>query len=298
MGVRKISADDNGRKHLTVNFRDNGSAYEHRFIHKYYLSAEDKGKLLPVDLLVLAMCLDEDNYELWNGIVPEVVEGCTIFYQDIGAEKRVESDLARRGLLAITKYYKDQRAELTPEEIRVALNLNEWLREYEKKLLAKQLSIEEELKDGLRGKDPFLVDYEIELKINFYVREDDLFYENDDANKYDCDSHSALMCCVKHIDIRSGEIGTPDYRGLGDDQDHSNICNIDHPDPIFRVKHCTLFHELTYRHDVPFKHLGRIGMIWAEFEVLYQNMVDIDLSGERIVARQQDTWQGKLSDHG
>lgn len=295
MGVRKISVDENGRKHLTINYRENEHAHEHRFIHKYYLSAEDKGKLLPVDLVALEVDHHED---IWEGIVPEVVEGCTLFYQDIGAEKQVDSDLARRGLLAIAAYNRELRAELTQEEVRTALNLNEWLREYEKKLLAKQLSLEKELKDGLRGKDPFLVDYEIELKIYFYVREDDPFYENDEANKYDCDSHSAQMVKMKHIDISTGNVGTPDYRGLGDEQDHSNICDIEHPDPLFRVKHCTLFHELTYGHDVPFKHLGRIGIICADFEVLYQNMVDIDLSGERIVARQQDTWQRKLTDHG
>lgn len=84
-------------------------------------------------------------------------------------------------------YWQDRRAELSPEEVRVALNLNEWLREYEKLLLAKQLSIENKLMDGLRGSDPFLVDFEIELTLDFYVREDDPFYDNDDANKHDWD---------------------------------------------------------------------------------------------------------------
>jgi hypothetical protein len=142
------------------------------------------------------------------------------------------------------------------------------IREYEKKLLSKQSSIAEELKNGLRGKYPFLVDYEIELKLHFCVREDDLFYENDAANKYDMDIDAGLMCNMKHIDICTGEIDTPDYRGLGDDQDHSNICNLDHCNHIYRVKHCTLFHELTDHYGVPHKHLGRIGMICAEFEVV------------------------------
>lgn len=296
--VRKISTNDSGCKHLTINYIDNESNHEHRYIHKYYLSAEDKGKLLPVDLVALEASLDENHSNLWKGIVPNTVKGCTILYQDIGAEKLVDSDLARRGLLAIASYHKDQRAELTPEELHAALNLNEWLRGYEKTLLAKQLSLEEDLKNCLRGNDPFLVDYEIDLKLDFYLREDDPFYDNQEAHKYDCDGDSGLMCIVKHIDYRKGAIGTPDYRGLGDDQDHSNIWRIDHCNPIYRVKHCSLFHELTDHYDVPIKHLIRIGCICAEFEVLYQNMVDIDLSGELIVARQQDTWQGKLKEHG
>ena len=163
MSVRKITVDENGWKHLTINYYRNEFDHKKRYIHKYYLSAEDKGKLLPIDLDALETSLDEDRRGLWTGIVPDVVKGCTIIYQDLGAEKRVDSDLARRGGLAIAEYYKDMKAELTPQELRAALNLNEWLLEYEKKLLAKQLSIEEELKNGLRGNDPFLVDYELSL---------------------------------------------------------------------------------------------------------------------------------------
>lgn len=297
MRVRKISVDKSGNDTLTVRYKDSEYDLKNRYIHKYYLSAKDKGKLSPIDLDALETSTGADHYELWTGKIPEVVNGCTILYQDIGSEKQVDSDLVRRGLLAIAGYYKDRRSELTPEELRAALNLNDWLREYEKTLLARQLCLEEELRNGLRGNDPFLVDYEIDLNLQFYVREDDLFYDNEEADKYDWDNHSALMLSLKGVEAHSSraEIHDPNYRGLGDDQDHNDIRDHEHINPIYRAMHCTLFHELTNHCAVPFKHLIRIGLICAEFVVQHQNYVNIDLTGERIFARQQDTWQGKLN---
>jgi hypothetical protein len=36
------------------------------------------------------------------------------------------------------------------------------------------------------------------------------------------------------------------------------------------------------------KHMGRIGMIWADFKVLHKGMVLLDLKGERPLARWLD----------
>lgn len=297
MGRVESSNNDGDRGKIPVNYRNSDYFNSSHFIHKYYLSHEDKGKLFPVDIDAIERSVGgDDDIDFRRGIIPENLQGCTIFYRDIGLEKQVAGDLVRRALLASSQYWQDCNVELTPEEVRAALHLNEWLRGYEKTLLAKQLLIEKELKDGLRGKDPFLVDYEIELKLDFYLREDDPFYDNDDANQHDWDSHSALMCRLKYISAYTSKsnVDTPDYRGLGDDQDHNYIRDSKHVNPVYRAKHCSLFHQLADHCDVPFKHLIRIGMVWAEFEVLYQNMVDIDLTGKEIVARQDDTWTGKL----
>ncbi len=292
MGRIKILNEGSGRKKVSVRFRDSDHFDSSHYIHKYYLSSEEREKLFPVDIIALQMCIEsDDQISLWEGVIPAVLPDCTILYRDIGLVKHVDGDLVRCALLAILNYQNDLHAELTPEEVRAALNLNEWLREYEKTLLAKQLSIEEELRNCLRGNDPFMVDYEIELKIDFYLREDDSFCNNEDAHKHDWDSDSALMCCHKFISSR--EMKNPDYY-----DDFNDMCFRAHRNPVYQAQHCELFHELTEHCDVPHKHLIRIGIISAEFEVLYQNMVDIDLAGERIIAKQQDTWQGKLIDHG
>lgn len=106
------------------------------------------------------------------------------------------------------------------------------------------------------------------------------------------------MCQLKYLAAHTSphEIHDPDYWGLGDDQDHNDVRGRGHSNPVYQAKHCSLFHELTEHCDVPFKHLIRIGMISADFEVLYQNSVDIDLSGERIFTKRQETCTGKLKE--
>lgn len=296
-----MGIEDHGKNRITVRYSQSDKFDSSHFIHKYYLSNEDKRRLFPVDINALETmaCLDDEiSVEFLNGVIPEDFPECTIVYDDIGLEKFVDCGLVRRGLLAVSVYRKDQRAELATEEVRAALSLNEWLREYEKILLAKQLSIEREIKDGLRGSDTFLVDFETELTLDFYVREDDPSYENNDADKYDWDRHSALMCRIKHLaaSTSTDEINNSGYRGLGDCQDHNDISGRGHNNPVCRARHCLLFHELTEHCGVPFKHLIRIGTIWANIEVNHQNAFDIDLRGELVSAKHQDTHTGKLKE--
>ncbi len=293
--------EDSGRKYITVRYSRSDVFDSSHFIHKYYLSNEDKRNLFPVDINALETmaCLDDEiSADFWNGVIPEDLPECTIVYDDVGLEKYVDCSLVRRGLLAVSSYRKDQRAELATEEVRAALNLNEWLREYEKILLAEQLSIEKEIKNGLRGSDTFLVDFETELTLDFYVREDDSFYENNDADKHDWDRHSALMCRIKYLvaSTSSDAINNPGYRGLGDTKAHNYIRSIDHNNPVYRARHCSLFRELTEHCGVPFKHLIRIGTIWANIEVIYQNAFEINLRDERIATKHLDTHTGKLKE--
>lgn len=293
--------EDSGRKYITVRYSQSDKFDSSHFIHKYYLSNEDKRRMIPVDISALetmALLDDEISADFWNGVIPEVLPECTIVYDDIGLEKRVDCSLVRRGLLAISAYRKDQRAELTTEEVRAALNLNEWLRDYEKILLAKQLNMEKEITNRSPGSDTFLVDFETELTLDFYVREDDLSYDNNDADKYDWDRHSALMCRIKHLasSTSSDEINNSGYRGLGDCQDHNDISGRGHNNPVYRARHCLLFHELTEHCGVPFKHLIRIGTIWANIEVNHQDAFDIDLRDELVSAKRQDTHTGRLKE--
>lgn len=100
-----------------------------------------------------------------------------------------------------------------------------------------------------------------------------------------------MIAILPHV-----KTGDHDYYGLGDDQDHNDLRGRGHSNPVYQARHCTLFHELTEHCDVPHKHLIRIGCMWADFEVIYQNAVDIDLIGKHIVANQQETFKGKLKD--
>ena len=302
MGRVKRSVDGSGKLTLVTRYRQSDQFDASHFVNKYYLSPDDKERLFPANINALETIefelADEVRIKIWDGEVPDDLPECTISYEDIGLVKQVDSALVRRALLAVSQYRQDLWNELTPEEVRAALNLNDWLRKYEKTLLAKQLSLEEELENGLRGNDPFLVDYEIDLSLDFYVRDNDPYYDNDGANEHDWDMDSALMCRLKYLSAHTShhEINDPDYWGLGDEQDHNDMRGNGHSNPVYQAKHSSLFHELTEHFGVPHKHLIRIGMIWADFEVRYQNAVDIDLTGERIVAKQQETWKGKLEE--
>ena len=249
------------------------------FIHKYYLSLEDKEKLFPVDICAVEMMVAHDERINNRNRIPEEFEEYTIFYRDIRLEKRVKPDLVKKVLMAISQYNEDCRCALTSKEIRAALNLNDWLQKYEKILLKKRRKIESELSSLLHRNDHFLVDYEISLKISFYLREDDLF-NDDKANHDDWDKDVALMCCINPGCSSSKKTGNSKYWGIGDDLDHNDIrSSSDHSNPLFQARHCLLFHELTQHCEVPFKHLIRIGWIWADFEVIHQNAFDIDLEG-------------------
>lgn len=294
---------DNNSRRLLVFYRDSDLFDSSLFIHKYYLAPEDKGKLFPVDIRALEVlsCSGveyglEGNLDLWRSIIPEQLPDVTIYYQDLKLEKTVDANLVRRGLQAIAAYRRDILRDATPEEARAALQLNDWLRNYEKTLAAKYLDLENGLKHGLSGADPFLVDYEIALEMKFYLREDDPYFDNEAANEHDWDMDAGLMCNLKYLFTPSclKEFDDPDYFGIGDNQDHNDAHGRSRTDPVLHARHCMLFHELTSHHGVPIRHLKRIGRIWTDIKVQYQTAVEIDLSAEIIGARQVETYTGKL----
>ncbi|WP_298432903.1 hypothetical protein [Geobacter sp.] len=251
-----------------------------RYIHKYYLPLDLKRMVCPADIDAIERSVtDNDQHGLWEGIVPAEVSGCTIYYKDLRLEKRVECDVTRRVLLACAEYYKDCRAELAPEEIRAALALNELLAGWEKSFRDECVRLTEEMEQRLRSGDPFLTDYEIETEIYFYLQEDDPFSDNQAASKDDWDRDTSLICTIKDSlrgKITAAEAADPDYYGIGDDQDH-NDCYALTDNPVCQVRHCATFHELYDHLRIPFKHMGRIGMIWSDIKVWHQNAIDIDV---------------------
>jgi len=281
---------------VTANYRRSYSYNSDNYIHKYYLVPEDKAKLWPTDISALdylARQYSKSCENIADVVFPADPPCATIYYKDLKLEKQVDWHLVQRVMLASELYEQDRRAELTSEEIRAALNLNDWLRSYEKTLLAKKLSIERQLKKELRDEAPFFLDYGVELKLDFYLREDDPFLENNESNRNDWDLTTALMCymsCSGRTYYPEDETIPPDYWGLGDDQDHNDIRSDDNfYEPVCQANQCMLFHELISHCGVPIKHLIRIGTIWADFEVLQQNAVDVDLSGEQIKVFQLTT---------
>ena len=301
--ARKMSRDGDYPR-FQVDHRDSNLFDYWHYIHKYYLSPDDKGRLFPVDIQALEFLFYdreefgiEEPFDLWHGVIPGTLPDVMIFYRDLKLEKHLDADLVRRSLTAIAAYKQELMRDLTPEEERAALNLNTWLGGYEKSLVARYIEIANGMNEGLRGTDPLLVDYEIDLEMQFYLREDDPFYDNDAANEHDWEIHTALMCELKSLITphRRNDVHDPEYFGLGDDRDHNEPWGRGCADPVMQARHCYLFHTLTSHCGVPRSHLKRIGMIWTDIRVINQTAVTIDLTGENIVARQVATFPGKIS---
>jgi hypothetical protein len=233
------------------------------YIHKYYLEPEDKGQLFPADLQALERLqgTTEVSELLRNG---DSMPGCTVYYKDLGLEKSLSGRLVAAGLLGIAAYRKERQQEMTPEELQAALQLNAWLREYEQTLHRQRNQLEQKLKKSLAGGDPFATHYEIEVELEYYLRDDDPFCTAADPHLNDWDEDISLMCRLRLEQHNSGDTDYNDHPERG-------RCS----NPVFNEPHSWLFHDLTSHHGVPVKHLCRIGRVWGEVMVRYQNAVGV-----------------------
>lgn len=260
-----------------------------RYVHKYYLPLDLKRQIRPADIngIVSHYC-GIDGLDLGKGVIPPDLPDVTFDYGAYSLKHQISGETVRRVLLACSHYLQDYGTELSPQEIRTALDFNEQLITLEKTLLTESIRLTEEMKLRLQGNDSFLVDYEIELDISFYLRDDDPFSEdnNSEANDDDMDSDAALVCIVHDSwgKITALAAANPEFIGFGDkrdykDKDFVGDCKLS------SVRHCAIFRELYDYRGVPMKHMGRIGIIWADFQVLHKGMVLLDLKGERPLAR-------------
>ncbi len=259
---------------------------EVRYIHKYYLPQELKPKIFVADILGVHCCFaDDEECNLWRMRIPAALPACVIQYEDLGLEKRIDGDSVRKVLVAYAKYIDDCRAELTLEETRSALNLNAWLRKWEKQLLAQQIMLIERLERRVRSNDSWMTDYEIDLEISFYIRDDDPFSEekNPEGSEYDVDCDPALLCNTHFVfgAACAEEAPEHDYWGLGDQQAHNDPSASGNP--IYQLPHCTTFHDLYDHQHIPMKHMGRVGRVYADFVIRYQHGISVDLTGEEAV---------------
>ena len=280
-------------KRATAKFIWENRDFELRYIQKYYLPQDLRDKIYPADIEGIRRCF-YDECELWKGCIPEKLPDCVIKYKDIGMEKRIDGVTARQVMAAYLVYDEECRAELTPEEEQAVINLNHWLIEWEKQLLARLIQISEAMERQVRSGDSWLTDYEINVTVGFYARDDDPFsYENTEGfwkGNIECDSQ--LLCETSMIcrgPISAAEAAKEDYWGIGDSVDHNDFRHYyDGHEDERPERHCYTFHEL-YDH-VPFRrnHMRRIGYVSTDIEVQHQNGISVDLSGEQPVVEMDE----------
>lgn len=271
---------------VRVRFCEPKFVYDGRYIHKYYLPQELRYKIFPVDIDGISSCFGGNNeYHVRDELIPDKVPDCVIQYKDIGLEKRIDKEAVCQVLLAMADYHADTNGELTPEENQAAMNLNAWLIDWEKDLLARCIQLSNDMERQVRSGEGWLTDYEIDVDADFYVRDDDPYHLDNIPESFnnDLDSDSSLLCTLKylaHFPVQN--TGSPEYRGIGDNQDHNDLRELE-GEGIQSVRHCQTFHELFSHINIPIKLAGRIGRVYSDIIVRHQNVVNVDLRGKKAI---------------
>lgn len=289
-------------KRLSADYRLAKRDHMAKYIHKYYLPQELKPSVFLAD--IQAVMNGDEELAVGADPVADTVPCCIVRYDDLGLERTIPAHEVELVLQSIAAYFKDFNSDLTDEENRVAMNLNSWLTGWEKSLLAECIRITEEMEQKVRSGESWLTDYEIDLGVNCYVRDDDPFSEDNNPKVHDHEDSDVSLLCTAKLLIGGGlvfarEAAAPDYWGIGDDHDHNDRhglgLDLCHKSSIYVARHCAIFHELYDHLNIPMKHMGRIGRVWADIKVWHQNAISIDTKGEITVSVQDEP---RIREHG
>ncbi len=149
-----------------------------------------------------------------------------------------------------TKY-----ADLTESERKQLLDLNEQLKTIEERFQQLAIQTSKELQSRVENPSDWLDDFEIELTLDFVLKEEDLEWDDDDDNLL-----ITLRYDLKHPNT------IPAYT-FGDNQTNFNYepqCR------EFDEWHCWVYHELYDHCHVGWKNLLRIGDILVDYQVTQQ----------------------------
>jgi hypothetical protein len=136
--------------------------------------------------------------------------------------------------------------------------INDRLKNLQDKLLAEAVTLDKELLKRVQDVDDPLDDYEIELVISFFLKEDDLEYKEDEDN--------ILTSIQEHLKGISAKY--PKYPWLSEDN-HNEFR--DRKNHIMKDEyHCWWYHCLYDHTHLDFKDILRIGLIWSDIKVEYQ----------------------------
>jgi len=137
---------------------------------------------------------------------------------------------------------------LTPKDKEELQILNTRLKNLETKLLSEALKLDEELSRRVANKDDILDDYEIEVELQFYLKENDV--------------PTILSESLKGISKDTSKL-------LGLEENHNEFRGWENH-PMKDEHHSWLYHCLYDHTDFGFQDMVKIGMIWSDIKVWYQ----------------------------
>lgn len=155
--------------------------------------------------------------------------------------------------------------QLTEDERVRLMQFNRTLFVIEKKIKKEALRLIRQCKKRLsQPREAFLKDFEAQVLISFIMDESDPYYRDDDDN---------IMAELQEHVLAS------DFKyGLADGNNHNDTPRLEGGEGDDKTYHCWLFHSL-YDHARPrlrFRDMLRIGSIWIDLVVWYQDFVGID----------------------
>lgn len=240
---------------------------ESSYIHKYYLPRALYKEVTRQDVDALSYHIPGRDGELPDPVQPMMSEGVVISYTDIGCEKFLSGRHIIAVFDAVKGYDEDCRASLSDEELRSAILLNTRLESLEEKIKKELIVLNNSLQGRLVKDDEFLKDYEIGVKVTYYVDHNHPEYYEDDVY-HDTEVMGFFKGFGKHV--TEEEVSKEDYSGLGGRKDYNDLRPKNADDPLSGIRLCFLFHWYEYS-PIPLKHINRIGNIFTDIKVYYQN---------------------------
>jgi hypothetical protein len=138
------------------------------------------------------------------------------------------------------------------------LKVNDRLQKLQTKLINEAVKIDKYLIDRIKDPDDSLYDYEIELEINCYLKEDDPDYLENEDNII-----SKLSESLKGI---SQSKEKNDWRW---NANHNEFLHWAHH-PMNQEDHCWLYHCLYDHSHLSWKNILKVGILWSDIIVQYQ----------------------------
>jgi hypothetical protein len=153
--------------------------------------------------------------------------------------------------------------DMTREERLCLLYLNKRLFELEKQLKKEALEIIETMKKRVSDENDWISDFEIECTVDFYLREDDPAYSDEEDNFLAEFKEGLCVLKFSHKSLLASEENWNDM----------SILDMDHPDQ--REHHCWFYHQLYDHTDLTWEDMIRIGDVWVNIDLTLQHQLKL-----------------------